>query len=66
MRKNLFLLAAAFSLVFGQATADAEKDYGFYYLGVRYDNTDNISLGVEVGQDNLAGSGACVRAAVTA
>jgi len=40
-----------------------EKDYGFYYLGVRYDNTDNITLGVEVGQDNVGGSGASVRAA---
>lgn len=40
-----------------------EKDYGFYYLGVRYDNVDNISLGIEVGQDNLGGSGASVRAA---
>jgi len=40
-----------------------EKDYGFYYFGVRYDNTDNIVLGVEVGQDNLGGSGASIRAA---
>lgn len=40
-----------------------EKDYGFYYLGVRYDNSDNITLGIEVGQANLAGSGASVRAA---
>jgi NTE family protein len=42
-----------------------EKDYGVYNLGVRYDNVDNIVLGIEVGQLNLGGSGASARAAAT-
>jgi NTE family protein len=41
-----------------------ERAYGFYSLGIRYDNTDNIVLGFEVGQGNLRGSGASVRAAL--
>ena len=41
-----------------------ERAYGFYSLGIRYDNTDNLVLGLEVGQGNLGGSGASVRAAL--
>ncbi len=40
-----------------------ERAYGFYSLGIRYDNTDDVVLGLEVGQGNLGGSGAGVRAA---
>ncbi len=40
-----------------------ERAYGFYYVGVRYDNADKLGLGFEVGQGNLWGSGAGVRAA---
>jgi len=40
-----------------------ERAYGFYSLGIRYDNADNVVLGLEVGQGNLGGSGASVRAA---
>jgi len=40
-----------------------ERAYGFYSLGIRYDNTDDVALGLEVGQGNLGGSGASVRAA---
>jgi NTE family protein len=39
-----------------------EQDYGFYNLGIKYDNTDNLILGIAVGQGNLWGSGASVRA----
>ncbi len=42
-----------------------EQDYGFYYAGIRYDNADDIGIGIEVGQANLAGSGAAVRTALT-
>ncbi len=38
-----------------------EKAFGFYYIGVLYNNYDNINLGLEVGQGNLGGSGASVR-----
>ncbi len=38
-----------------------ERAYGFYSLGIRYDNIDNIGLGLEVGQGNLLGSGASIR-----
>ncbi len=41
-----------------------ERAYGFYSLGIRYDNADNVALGLEVGQGNLGGSGASVRAAI--
>jgi predicted acylesterase/phospholipase RssA len=41
-----------------------ERAYGFYSLGIRYDNTDEVALGFEVGQGNLGGSGAGVRAAI--
>jgi len=41
-----------------------ERAYGFYNLGIRYDNADDVGLGIEVGQGNLAGSGASVRAAL--
>jgi outer membrane protein assembly factor BamA len=41
-----------------------ERAYGFYSLGIRYDNIDNVGLGLEVGQGNLGGSGASVRAAL--
>jgi NTE family protein len=40
-----------------------ERAYGFYSLGIRYDNADDVVLGLEVGQGNLGGSGASVRAA---
>jgi len=40
-----------------------ERAYGFYSLGIRYDNTDDVVLGLEVGQGNLWGSGAGIRAA---
>jgi outer membrane protein assembly factor BamA len=39
-----------------------EQDYGFYNLGIKYDNADNLILGIAVGQGNLWGSGASVRA----
>ncbi len=41
-----------------------EQDYGFYNLGLRYDNADNLLMGLAVGQGNLWGSGASVRAVV--
>ncbi len=41
-----------------------ERAYGFYSLGIRYDNVDNVGLGMEVGQGNLGGSGASIRAAL--
>jgi NTE family protein len=41
-----------------------ERAYGFYSLGVRYDNIDDLNLGLEVGQGNLGGTGASVRAAL--
>jgi outer membrane protein assembly factor BamA len=40
-----------------------EKPYGFYLLGIRYDNFDNVDLGIEAGQGNIRGSGASIRAA---
>lgn len=40
-----------------------ERAYGFYYLGIRYDNSNDVGLGVEVGQGNLGGSGASARVA---
>lgn len=42
----------------------AEREYGFYALGMRYDNADNVVLGIEAGQSNLWGLGASVRAAL--
>lgn len=42
-----------------------ERAYGFYALGGRYELRDGVSVGGEVGQGNLGGSGAGVRAAVT-
>ncbi|NOR17279.1 BamA/TamA family outer membrane protein [candidate division WOR-3 bacterium] len=41
-----------------------EQAYGFYLLGIRYDNEDNATIGFEVGQSNIKGSGVCVRAAI--
>ncbi len=41
-----------------------ERAYGFYLLGIRYDNVDDVGLGIEVGQGNLGGSGASVRGAI--
>ncbi len=41
-----------------------EKPFGFYLIGISYDNYDNILLGLEVGQGNLWGSGAAIRGAV--
>lgn len=40
-----------------------ERAFGFYSIGVRYDNFDDVVLGVEVGQGNIGGSGAAVRVA---
>jgi predicted acylesterase/phospholipase RssA len=42
-----------------------EKAYGFYLLGIRHDNMNNATIGIEIGQSNMLGSGLCVRAAVT-
>lgn len=41
-----------------------ERAYGFYSLGLYYDNIDNVELGIEIGQGNLAGSGASVRGVI--
>ncbi|MDH4210694.1 MAG: patatin-like phospholipase family protein [candidate division WOR-3 bacterium] len=41
-----------------------ESEYGFYALGVRYDNSDNLILGIEGGQSNLWGTGASIRGAL--
>lgn len=41
-----------------------EREYGFYALGVRYDNSDNLILGIEAGQGNLWGTGASIRGAL--
>ncbi len=41
-----------------------ERAYGFYSLGIRYDNYTDLGLGLEVGQGNLGGSGASARAAL--
>jgi NTE family protein len=41
-----------------------ERAYGFYSLGLRYDNHDDLMLGLEAGQGNFDGSGASVRAAL--
>jgi NTE family protein len=41
-----------------------EQDYGFYSLGIRYDNADNILLGFALGQGNLWGSGASIRGVI--
>ena len=38
-----------------------EQDYGFYNLGIKYDNSDNLLLGLAIGQGNLWGSGASIR-----
>lgn len=42
-----------------------EKSYGFYLLGIRYDNMNNATLGLEIGQSNLFGTGLCLRTALT-
>ncbi|MBS4016117.1 MAG: patatin-like phospholipase family protein [Candidatus Latescibacteria bacterium] len=41
-----------------------EKTFGYYALGVRYDNFDGVNLGLTVGQGNIYGSGADIRAAL--
>jgi outer membrane protein assembly factor BamA len=41
-----------------------EREFGFYAVGMRYDNTDNVVLGIEAGQGNLWGAGASLRAAL--
>lgn len=41
-----------------------ERPYGFYLFGLRYDNADQVGVGIEVGQGNLWGTGANVRAAL--
>jgi NTE family protein len=41
-----------------------EQAYGFYSLGLRYDNYDNFLVGLEIGQGNLWGSGASVRGVI--
>ncbi|MEO0070026.1 MAG: patatin-like phospholipase family protein [candidate division WOR-3 bacterium] len=43
----------------------AERPYGFYSVGLRYDNYDNIVLGFEGGEENILGSGAAARGAFT-
>lgn len=53
----------------GQDSADivleiTEREYGFYALGIRYDNADNVVLGIEAGQSNMWGLGASFRAAL--
>jgi outer membrane protein assembly factor BamA len=40
-----------------------ERPFGFYSLGIRYDFYDNVVVGAEVGEENILGSGATVRAA---
>jgi len=40
-----------------------ERPFGFYSLGIRYDNYDNVVLGAEAGEENILGSGATVRMA---
>lgn len=40
-----------------------ERPFGFYALGVRYDSDDNVVVGAEVGEENIFGLGATVRAA---
>ncbi len=42
-----------------------EKEYGFYLFGVRYDNWDNATLGLEIGQSNVMGRDFSIRAAIT-
>jgi predicted acylesterase/phospholipase RssA len=39
-----------------------EEAYGFYLLGIRYDNANNATLGLEIGQGNVFGVGSSVRA----
>lgn len=39
-----------------------EEAYGFYLLGIKYDNANNATLGLEIGQSNVFGIGASVRA----
>ena len=41
-----------------------EQAYGFYLLGIRYDNIDNAIMGIEIGFSNVRGSGVGIRAAV--
>ncbi len=41
-----------------------ERAYGFYSLGLRYDDYTDLALGFEVGQGNLGGFGATARAAL--
>lgn len=41
-----------------------EHAYGFYSLGLRYDNYDNFLVGLEIGQGNLWGTGASVRGVI--
>jgi outer membrane protein assembly factor BamA len=33
-----------------------ERDFGYYLLGLRYDNYDNATIGLEMGIDNIRGS----------
>ncbi len=40
-----------------------ERPYGFYSLGLRYDNYDQVVVGLEVGEGNLWGTGAMARVA---
>jgi len=41
-----------------------EQDYGFYSLGIKYDNADDLLLGLAIGQGNLWGSGASIRTVI--
>lgn len=43
----------------------SEPPHGFYGLGVRYDNSDGVGVGLAVGQGNLFGSGMLARGAFT-
>ncbi|UCD19228.1 MAG: BamA/TamA family outer membrane protein [candidate division WOR-3 bacterium] len=41
-----------------------EQSYGFYLLGIRYDNADNATIGIELGQSNILGTGLSIRGAI--
>jgi predicted acylesterase/phospholipase RssA len=38
-----------------------EKEFGFYLFGLRYDNYDNVTLGLEFGQERITRSGFGIR-----
>ena len=41
-----------------------EKEFGFYLLGMRYDNYDNVTLGLELGQERINRNGWGVRGVI--